>query len=196
MSRSRLALTLIGVSLPMGVVAGLLWWWWAPRVVLEVRGEVAVPEGFQPEEFLGSDVTLALLLGACGLIVGIVGVWRARDRPLVVLMGGVVGGLVGSVIAWALGTWLGRVDVAALTAAGPDGATFEAALRMRMPGVLLLWPVMVASVVTVVALWDAVIAWQEGRDDPEALPGPDDENDPGAPESPAPAAPGPDAPSR
>ncbi|MER6982705.1 AAA family ATPase, partial [Streptomyces carpinensis] len=53
-----------------------------------------------------------------------------------------VGGLLGSLLAWRLGVWLGpQQDVIAHAKAVGKGATFSAPLKLGAKGALLAWPV-------------------------------------------------------
>lgn len=154
----------------LGLALGLLWYAVAPRVLLQVRGGQAVPDTFQPDGFIAADVWYAILASVAGLLVAAIVLWRSRVSLLVVLLATVLGGLVGALVMWLVGTRLGYVDVAALTKAAADGDRFDAALRLRMPGAVLLWPSMSAAVVFVAALWE----WWHGRHAETAEPTLDD----------------------
>lgn len=149
---------IVGGSALVGAVAGVAWWALAPRDTLEVFNGVAYPEGFQPEAYAGSDALAALLCAVCGLLVATVALVLTRRRhtlsTLQVLLATVVGGALGSVVMWFVGTRLGAVDVAAAIAAVGEGGLFTAPLVLRMPGVLVLWPAACALAVFGVAVSD------------------------------------------
>ncbi|MFD4790442.1 AAA family ATPase [Streptomyces sp. NPDC058459] len=128
-----------------GVLLGLLWWWLAPHVPLvgeeTDRSWVVYLKDTEGEQAAGVDGTFALLGLAFGLIsAALVFLLRRRAGvPLVVGLG--VGGLLGSLLAWRLGVWLGPTsDVIAHAKAAGAGVTFPAPLRLGAKGALLAWP--------------------------------------------------------
>ncbi len=129
-----------------GVLLGLLWLWLAPRVPLvgDVTGNswVVYLKDSEGEQAIGVDGTFTLLALAFGVL-SAVAVFLLRRRggvPLVVALG--VGGLLGSLLAWRLGVWLGpQQDVIAHAKAVGKGATFSAPLKLGAKGALLAWPV-------------------------------------------------------
>ena len=128
-----------------GVLLGLLWWWLAPHVPLigDVSGNdwVVYLKDTEGEQAIGVDGTFTLLALAFG-IVSAVAVFLFRRRggvPLVVAL--CVGGLLGSLLAWRLGMWLGpEHDVIAHAKAVGKGVTFPAPLKLAAKGALLAWP--------------------------------------------------------
>ncbi|MFF1282025.1 AAA family ATPase [Streptomyces sp. NPDC058299] len=128
-----------------GVLLGLLWWWLAPRVPLvgDVidKNWVVYLKDTEGEQAIGVDGTFALLGLAFGLVSAVV-VFLLRRRggvPVVVALG--VGGLLGSLLAWRLGVWLGPgSDVLSRAQAVGKGVTFPAPLKLGAKGALLAWP--------------------------------------------------------
>ncbi|MBL1084767.1 AAA family ATPase [Streptomyces actinomycinicus] len=128
-----------------GVLLGLLWWWLAPHVPLvgdEIdKSWVVYFKDTEGEQAAGVDGTFALLGLAFGLV-SAVAVFLLRRRggvPLAVALG--VGGLLGSLLAWRLGVWLGpESDVLARAQAVGKGVTFSAPLKLSAKGALLAWP--------------------------------------------------------
>ncbi|MFF3497547.1 AAA family ATPase [Streptomyces sp. NPDC003247] len=129
-----------------GVLLGLLWVWLAPRVPLV--GDVADGDWVvylkdsEGEQAVGVDGTFTLLALACGAVSALaVFAWRRRGGvPLVV--GLALGGLLGSLLAWRLGVWLGPADdVLAQAKEAGKGVTFSAPLELGAKSALLTWSV-------------------------------------------------------
>ncbi|MFF5492986.1 AAA family ATPase [Streptomyces aquilus] len=135
----------ITVALALGgLLLGVLWWWLAPHVplvgdVVEKRWIVYVQDT-EGEQAVGVDGTFALLGLAFGVVSAVV-VFLLRRRggvPLVVALG--VGGLLGSLLAWRVGVWLGPAqDVLAHAKSVGKGVTFSAPLKLGAKGALLAW---------------------------------------------------------
>ncbi|MEZ3178532.1 AAA family ATPase [Streptomyces pimonensis] len=138
------AVTAVAVALG-GVLLGVLWWWLAPRVpyVGDVAGGswVVYLKDSEGEQSIGVDGTFTLLALGFGAVSALV-VFLVRRRggvPLVVALA--VGGLLGSVLAWRLGVWLGPAsDVMAQARSVGEGVTFDAPLKLGAKGALLAWP--------------------------------------------------------
>jgi len=165
----RLAACLVALvgAIGLGALLGLVWEALAPRVTLIVASDgKPYPEGYQPEGYMTDDGIAALLSIAAGLVVGVAVVWVARriasrDHALLVALGSVlVLGAAGAVALWWTGETVGGFDFDALLASSPEGTSLTAPLTLRMPGVLVLWPLASVVVVFVVALAD----WWRGRD--------------------------------
>ncbi|MET9014769.1 AAA family ATPase [Streptomyces olivaceoviridis] len=128
-----------------GVLLGLLWWWLAPHVPLigdEVdKNWIVYLKDSEGEQAVGVDGTFTLLGLAFGLVSAVV-VFLLRRRggvPLAVALG--LGGLLGSLLAWRLGVWLGpESNVLAHAQAVGKGVTFSAPLKLSAKGALLAWP--------------------------------------------------------
>ncbi|MEU6417250.1 AAA family ATPase [Streptomyces spiralis] len=128
-----------------GVLMGLLWLWLTPRVPLvgDVTGNtwVVYLKDSEGEQAVGVDGTFTLLALAFGVL-SAVAVFLVRRRggvPLVVAL--CVGSLLGAVLAWRLGVWLGpQQDVIAHAQAVGKGVTFPAPLKLGAKGALLAWP--------------------------------------------------------
>ncbi|MEV0181293.1 AAA family ATPase [Streptomyces sp. NPDC050625] len=129
-----------------GVALGLLWLWLAPHVPLvgdQVgRGWVVYIKDTEGEQAIGVDGTFTLLALAFGAVSAIV-VFLLRRRggvPLVVAL--TVGSLLGALLAWRLGVWLGPAqNVLAHAKEVGKGVTFSAPLKLGAKGALLAWPV-------------------------------------------------------
>ncbi|MFB7457704.1 hypothetical protein [Streptomyces sp. NPDC056188] len=135
---------LVAVAL-CGVPLGLLWLRLAPKVPLiaEVSGNnwVVYLKDTEGEQAIGVDGTFTLLALAFGVVCA-TAVFLVRRRggvPLVVAL--CVGGLLGSLLAWRLGVWLGpEQDVIVHAKAVGKGVTFPAPLKLDAKGALLAWP--------------------------------------------------------
>ncbi|WP_406728039.1 AAA family ATPase [Streptomyces sp. GD-15H] len=138
------AVTAVAVALG-GVLLGVLWWWLAPRVPLmgDVVGDnwVVYLKDTEGEQAIGVDGTFTLLALGLGAVSALA-VFLVRRRggvPLVVALG--VGGLLGALLAWRLGVWLGPAqDVVAHAKDVGKGTTFDAPLKLSAKGALLAWP--------------------------------------------------------
>lgn len=168
-TRAWLAFVVAVVSCAaLGALLGLVWAQLAPRVDLFVAGDgKAYPQGYQPEGYMTDDGIAALLCAVAGIVVGVLAVVvlrrRSRDdadaafrwATLVVIALGTVGALA----LWYTGTHVGSFDLGQALASSAEGDTLTAPLRLRMPGVLVLWPA--ASVLVVFAV--ALVHWISAR---------------------------------
>lgn len=158
--KARDGAALVALAGGLGALLGVAWWWIAPRVVLDVYGDLAYPAEYQPGGYIADEgwAAIAGILG--GVVMILIAGWASRRRrgqwwDMSVLGWSVLAGLVGAVFVWVVGEGLGSVDVEAAIAAAGDGGSFEAPLRLRMPGVLFLWPLASAVVFAGVS----IVAW-------------------------------------
>lgn len=137
------ALAVLAIALS-GALLGVLWWKLAPTVplvgdVVDERWVVFLKES-EGEQAIGVDGTFTLLALAFGALSGLVAflLRRRGGVPLVVALG--VGGLLGSLLAWRVGVWLGPAqDVIAHAKDVGKGVTFDAPLKLGAKGALLAW---------------------------------------------------------
>lgn len=144
------------VGVIAGAALGVVWWRLAPRVPIVVKPNQAFPEGFQPSGYIAADVAygaLAILAGVL-VVVGLLAIRRYHLLPA--LAGAIVAGVIGSVLMWQVGTLLGHANLEELASSTNIETVVDAPLVLRLTGLLLLWPITSAVVITVVAAWDWV----------------------------------------
>ncbi|MER5494113.1 hypothetical protein [Streptomyces sp. NPDC002490] len=125
-----------------GALLGLLWLWWAPRVPLVSDAEAVYLGDTEGEQAIGIDGTFTLLAVAFGLASAAVVFWLRRRGGVPLVVGLALGGLLGSLLAWRLGVWLGPTqNVVEHAKEVGKGVTFDAPLRLGARGALLVWPV-------------------------------------------------------
>lgn len=130
----------LGVAL-VGLLLGALWLWLAPRIPLVSDSTAVYLKDTEGEQAVGVDGTFTLLGLAFGAVSGlVVFLWRKRGGiPLVV--GLALGSLLGGLLAWRFGIWLGPAqDVAAHAKEVGKGVVFDAPLELKAKGALLAWP--------------------------------------------------------
>ena len=140
------ALIAVAVAAVGGVLLGLLWWQLAPHVPLVGdlvdKNWVVYLKDSEGEQAIGVDGTFVLLSLALGAVSALA-VFLVRRRggiPLVV--GLATGSLLGSLLAWRLGVWLGPTqDVIAHARQAGKGVTFSAPLKLSAKWAApLAWP--------------------------------------------------------
>jgi hypothetical protein len=69
---------------------------------------------------------------------------------------------------WFVGTRLGSVDIEGLIATSTESITVDAPLVVTLPGVYVVWPLVAALIVTLVASSDVwtVRPWRSSQDSP------------------------------
>ncbi|MFB6817014.1 ABC transporter permease [Streptomyces sp. NPDC056347] len=124
-----------------GFALGLLWLWLAPRVPLISDSTAVFLNDSEGEEAIGADGTFVLLGLAFGAVSAALVFWFRRRGGIALVVALAVGGLLGSLLAWRLGVWLGPTqDVVAHARAVGKGVVFDAPLELRAKGALLAWP--------------------------------------------------------
>ncbi|HVQ18567.1 MAG TPA: hypothetical protein VMT27_05970 [Actinomycetes bacterium] len=131
------AVTVLG-GLAGGLVMGLLWWQVTPSVWLQVRSDGGYPEPSASGRWFAADGWFLILGVVLGAVLGL-GAWlRGRNHPVGAVFGITIGGLLGAVLAWWVGSALGPPDAQSLLASAANGTRIELALGLRAMGVLLV----------------------------------------------------------
>jgi hypothetical protein len=139
--RRRLPRDLVVVHLVAAVAVGLAWWQLAPVLQYTVfGGQGFIVDEVQTVQVVAGDGTFALLAVAAGVACAAVLLLRGHDGPGLAL-GVAVGGLLGSLLAWGLGTTLGPGRLADLVAAASDGDVVTPGPELLAYGALLVWPI-------------------------------------------------------
>ncbi len=153
----RTALILVVVLAVVGLLAGLVWSQVAPRlgftVVRGSTGLVGVQTDPESEALIAADGWFAIIGAVVGLLTGLL-VWTRRPaRGPVLMVSLAVASLVGALVAWRFGLWLGRHPTQAQVhdALRHAGATLHARLTLRAKGALFLQPFAAVLVVVVAA---------------------------------------------
>ncbi|MBX9364301.1 AAA family ATPase [Streptomyces sp. WAC04114] len=128
-----------------GVLLGVLWWWLAPHVPLVgdvvEKNWVVYLKDTEGEQAIGVDGTFTLLGLAFGALSALVVFLLRRRGGVPLVVGLALGGLLGSLLAWRVGVWLGPAeDVIAHAREVGQGVTFDAPLKLGAKGALLAWP--------------------------------------------------------
>ncbi|WP_327269817.1 ABC transporter permease [Streptomyces sp. NBC_01218] len=125
-----------------GVVLGLLWLWLAPRIPLISDSTAVYLKDSEGEEAIGADGTFALLAAGFGLVSAVVAFLLRRTGGIATVVALALGGVLGALLAWWLGTSLGPTsDVVAHAKEAGRGVTFDAPLELHAKGALLAWPI-------------------------------------------------------
>ncbi|MFE5731046.1 DUF2567 domain-containing protein [Streptomyces sp. NPDC056528] len=125
-----------------GALLGVLWLNLAPRVLLVSDGKGVYLRNSEGETTIGADGTFVLLALAFGAVAGITVFLLRRRGGVPLVLGLAAGGVLGSLLAWGLGTHFGPTSdvVAHAKAVGPH-VTFEAPLELHLgAAALLAWP--------------------------------------------------------
>ncbi|MFE7712922.1 ABC transporter permease [Streptomyces sp. NPDC057486] len=123
-----------------GVGLGLLWLWLSPRVPLISDSQAVFLKDSEGEEAIGGDGTFVLLALAFGAVSAALAFWFHRRGGIALVVGLALGGLLGSLVAWGVGVWLGpERDVVAHAREVGKGVVFDAPLDLHAKGALLAW---------------------------------------------------------
>lgn len=138
------------ISVALGLAVGLVWWLVAPEVSVGVRSGQSVLIAAEARNLFGVDGSFAAVGAVAGLLLGTAMFARHREHPTAVLVGLVLGGVVGSLLAWQVGSALGPGPLGERMDGAADGVTLPIPLDLEATGVLLFWPI--AAVVAMLVL--------------------------------------------
>ncbi|MFC7932887.1 DUF2567 domain-containing protein [Streptomyces cinereoruber] len=130
------------VSAVAGALLGVLWLNLAPRVLLVSDGKGVYLRNSEAETAIGSDGTFVLLALAFGAVAGLAVFLLRRRGGVPLVLGLAAGGVLGSLLAWGLGTHFGPTSdvVAHAKQVGPN-VPFDAPLELHLgAAALLAWP--------------------------------------------------------
>ncbi|MET7361460.1 DUF2567 domain-containing protein [Streptomyces sp. NPDC005562] len=161
--RAAVIMVVVAVS---GLLLASLWVWLAPRVPLISDGKAVYLKDTEGEQAMGVDGTFTLLALGFGLVCGIVVFLLSRRGGIPLVVGLGVGSLLGALLGWKAGIWLGpETDVVAHAKAVGKGVVFDAPLELKAKGTVLAWPLAALAVhLGLTALF--------GPRDPEPYPAP------------------------
>ncbi len=135
------------VSGLVGLPAGLVWWLVAPLSPVEKRADGLYRAGGEGDESLiAADVRFGVVTVVAAIAVTIVLYLRTRPARLGPLIGIAIGGVVGAVVAWQTGAFLGPDAVRTTARSVRVGGSFDGPLTVSATGMLLVWPL--AAVIT------------------------------------------------
>jgi hypothetical protein len=137
----RVLVVLVGGLTALGLPVGVLWWLVAPIAQLRIQKDGGFFVDPQPQQFIASDAWFILLTGVVGLAAGLLTWWLAGSSGYSAVLGLALGGTAGAALAWGVGAWLGRVDLAA-AAKLPVGSLVDVPLRLGMHGALVVEPLL------------------------------------------------------
>ncbi len=142
----RTAAILVIALAVVGVLAGLIWSALAPRlgftVVRGTGGPVGIQTDPESEALIAADGWFAIIGAVIGVVSGLA-VWsRRRSRGPVIVIALAVASLVGAVVAWRFGLWLGRHPTSGQVHAALRhvGSALHARLTLRAKGALFFQP--------------------------------------------------------
>ncbi|MFI8766078.1 DUF2567 domain-containing protein [Streptomyces sp. NPDC053792] len=130
------------VSAVAGALLGVLWLNLAPRVLLISDGKGVYLRNSEGESAIGADGTFVLLALAFGAVAALVVFLLRRKGGVPLVLGLALGGGLGSLLAWWIGTHFGPTGdvVAHAKAVGPN-VPFEAPIELNFAAAAMLaWP--------------------------------------------------------
>ncbi|MDT9687900.1 DUF2567 domain-containing protein [Streptomyces sp. P9(2023)] len=141
-SELRQAVVVAAISTVAGVALGLLWLWLAPKVPLISDGKAVFLRDSEGESAVGADGTFVLLALGFGVVAATLVFLVHRHGGVALVLALAAGGVLGSLLGWGVGTFLGPTrDVVAHAREVGANVVFDAPLKLEMwAGALLAWP--------------------------------------------------------
>lgn len=151
----------------LGVPAGLLWTTVAPRTTYVIAGGKALLGDPESQTLIAADGWFAVLTAAGGLLCGVVAyvlAGRFRETGLLAALG--AGGAAAGLIAWWVGSMIGRSAFHHELRTARDGTSAKGALDLHAMGVVIAWPLVAVVVFGLLEALD--VARRESRGRPAA----------------------------
>lgn len=146
----------------LGVPAGLLWTMVAPRTTYVIAGGKAILGDPESQTLIAADGWFAVLTGAGGLLCAVVAyVLAGRFRELGLLGALGLGGTAAGLVAWWVGSLVGRSSFHHQVRTARDGATAKGALDLHAMGVVIAWPLIAVVIFGLLEALD--VARRESR---------------------------------
>ena len=148
-------LALAAASAVLGLCVGLIWSAVAPRALLVVQSHgAAYVVSDETDAFIVADAWFCLLTAIAGLACGVAGYFAAvRRYGAVAVVGLVLGGLAGAVLARWAGEQQGLAHFHSLLAASSAGTKLHQPLMLGGQGPLAFWPLLAALAVGTIELF-------------------------------------------
>jgi hypothetical protein len=127
----------------LGLPAGLLWTVVAPRTTYVIAAGQAVVGDPETQTLIAADGWFAVLTAAAGLLCGVVAyvlAGRLRELGLLAALG--IGGTAASLLAWWVGTLVGRSAFQHEVRTARAGTAAKGTLDLHATGVIIAWPLL------------------------------------------------------
>lgn len=136
-----------------GLVGGFGWLLLAPRAQIRMEADGGYFVDPSPRQYVQADFLFAGISLVLGVAVGLV-VWRRlKEFPRAAVVSLAVGGSAASLLMWAIGHQLGKIDRAAALKA-PVGTIVQDSLDLTANGLLVVLPVVAVATWLLVDLLD------------------------------------------
>jgi hypothetical protein len=158
----RIGIVATLVMAALGVPAGLLWTAVAPRTTYVIAGGKAIIGDPESQALIAADGWFAVLTALAGLACGVVAyvlAGRYRETGLLAALG--VGGAAAGLVAWWVGSMVGRSSFQHQLRTARDGTTAKGALDLHAAGVVIAWPLIAIVVFGLLEALD--VARRESR---------------------------------
>jgi hypothetical protein len=160
----RIAAAATLVIAALGVPAGLLWTVVAPRTTYVIAGGKAFLGDPESQTLIAADGWFAALTAVAGLLCGIVAyVLAGRLRELGLLGALGVGGTAAGLVAWWVGSLIGRSAFEHQVRTARDGTAAKSALDLHAAGVVIAWPLIALVVFGLLEALDVARRESRGR---------------------------------
>jgi hypothetical protein len=148
----------------LGVPAGLLWTVIAPRTTYLIAGGKKFLGDPESQTLIAADGWFAVLTAVAGLLCGIVAyvaAGRLRELGLLGALG--LGGTAAGLVAWWVGSLIGRSAFQHELHTARDGTTAKGALDLHAAGVVIAWPLVALVVFGLLEALDVARRESRGR---------------------------------